>query len=383
MAASISKEGLLSPLDESFQHQVALPFDLAGTSDHRFFDRTVVTAGAPDGTAGVILGIAAYKNLNVLDGFAAVQVDCQRQLNLRLSRGLRPDLSPTLGPLRMEVVEPFETVRFILEEGTAPFAFDLTLTKYLPPHVEQPHFHRAGGRVTQDYVRFNQLMAASGTVRVEGRDIVADRWFAWRDHSWGVRPGVGGFEPPMPGVTDAFPSAARAGGKGMLLFYIGFNVDEEIGGGLQGIETGDGEPIYLTGEIGSTDRLSRVTSYDWSVDLAPGSRMPREVRVVVTTEDDREWRIVARPTGRPWAYKGLGYDAGYDDGLGQGVWRGAGLYVEQDVYDLSDPELIGMPDGRRVRANHREVHVAVEVNGRAGYGYMPFVAIGDIARFAS
>jgi len=342
---------MLTALDESFMHQVALPFELAATS--------------------------------VLDGFAAVQIDKARQHNLRLSRELRPDMTQTLGPLRIEVVEPFQELRFILEDGDVPFAFDLIFRRFLDAVLEDPHFHRASGRITQDYVRFNQLMAASGTLLIEGREIVADRWFGWRDHSWGVRPSVGGFEPPSPGVKDAFPSAARTGGKGMLLFYVGFNVGDELGGGIQIIENGLGDRIYLTGHFGTPDAQSRVVECEnWSVETFPGTRMPSRLSVRARTEDGQVWDIVAEPTARPWGYKGFGYDAGYNDGKGQGVWRSAGLSVEQDSFDISDPEELIMPGDVRTRPNHREVHVKVMVNGREGRGYMPFIAIGDIAKLA-
>ncbi len=371
---------MLTALDESFMHQAALPFGLAATSDHRFFDRTVATAGAPDGSAGVILGMGAYKNMNVLDGFAGVQVDRARQHNLRLSRELRPDMSQALGPLRIEIVEPFRELRFVLEPSDAPFAFDLRFRRFLDPVLEEPHFHRADGRITQDYVRFNQLMTASGTLAVEGREIAAANWFAWRDHSWGVRPGVGGFEPPSPHVKDAFPSAARAGGKGLMLFYLGFNIGDELGGGFQVIENGAGELIYRTGHIGPVDAQSRIVDHDWSVETFPGTRMPRRLAARVRAENGESYDIVATPTGRPWAYKGFGYDSGYNDGKGQGVWRSREVSAELDSYDVSDPDEVVMPDGARTRPNHREAHVEVTVNGRVGHGYMPFIAIGDIAK---
>jgi len=215
------------------------------------------------------------------------------------------------------------------------------------------------------------------------REIVVDRWFGWRHHSWGVRPSVGGFEPPSPGVKDAFPSAARTGGKGMLLFYIGFNVGDELGGGIQIIENGLGDRIYLTGHFGTPDAQSRVVECEsWSVETFPGTRMPSRLSVRARTDDGQVWDIVAEPTARPWAYKGFGYDAGYNDGNGQGVWRSAGLSLEQDSFDISDPEEVIMPGDVRTRPNHREVHVKVIVNGREGRGYMPFVAIGDIAKLA-
>ena len=372
---------MLTALDESFMHQAALPFELCATSDHRFFDRTVVTASAPDGGAGMILGMAAYKNMNVMDGFAAVHVAQARQHNLRMSRELRPDMSQALGPLRIEIVKPFQEIRYILEANDAPFQFDMVFEKFMEPVLEEPHLHRAFGRVTQDYLRFNQLMTASGTLQIEGSTFAAARWFGWRDHSWGVRPGVGGFEPPLPGVTDNFPSAARAGGKGLLLFYVGFMAGDDLGGGIQVIENAEGQGIYVTGHIGAASgAASKVKSYEWDVKTFPGTRAPRRLHVHAVTEDGRHYDIVAEPAARPWAYKGFGYDAGYDDGKGQGVWRSAGLLSEIDTYDISDPEEVVMPDGRRLRPNHREVAVRVQVNGQAGFGYMPFIAIGDVVK---
>jgi hypothetical protein len=384
MAGSIFERrstNMLSALDETFLHQVALPFELCGPSDHRFFDRTVVTAAAPDGSAAVIMGMGVYKNMNVMDGFAAAQTGHARQLNLRLSRELRPDLRPVLGPLRMEVIKPFEEIRFILDDNAAGFSFDLTATKFLVPVLEEPHENRSLGRVTQDYLRFNQLMAMNGTLRIEGSEIDAKNWLVFRDHSWGVRPGVGGFEPPVPGVTDAFPSAARTGGKGMMLFYVGFNVENELGGSLQVIENGIGERVYSTGHFGPADGAqSRLKDYDWSVETFAGTRAPKRIRIHAVTEDGSVYDIEAEPTSRPWAYKGFGYDAGYHDGKGQGVWRAKELLTEHDVFDISDVEEVVMPGDRRVRPNHREVAVRVTVNGRPGHGYMPFIAIGDIAK---
>ena len=369
---------MLTALDESFMHQVALPFELAQTSDHRFFDRTIVTSGAPDGSVGMVLGMGAYKNMNVLDGFSLVQIDRARQHNLRLSRALRPDMTQHLGPLRIEVVEAFKEIRYILDKNDAPFNFDVRYEAFLAPVLEEPHFHRANGRITQDYVRFNQLMSMSGTLVVEGREFVAEKWFGWRDHSWGVRPSVGGFEPPTPGLKDAFPSAQRANGKGLVLFYIGFNAEDAIGGGIQVIENGLGELIYFTGHFGEPASQSRVVGYEWSVETFPGTRMPRKMLVHAKTADGKTYDVVAEPNGRPWAYKGGGYDSGYNDGKGQGVWRGNDLTVEIDTYDVTHPEEVGLPDATKVRPAHREMHVTVTCNGRKGYGYMPFIAIGDV-----
>ena len=48
-------------------------------------------------------------------------------------------------------------------------------------------------------LRYHQIGVASGWVEVEGErtEIEADKWISIRDHSWGLRPGVG---KPIPGL---------------------------------------------------------------------------------------------------------------------------------------------------------------------------------------
>ena len=60
---------------------------------------------------------------------------------------------------------------------------------------------------------------------------------------------------------------------------------------------------------------------------------------------------------------GTGYDWGWDDGQGLGVYRGES-HAETDVYDLSDPELVVRPDGDERRPMHRETPARVVVDGR-------------------
>jgi hypothetical protein len=85
--------------------------------------------------------------------------------------------------------------------------------------------------------------------------------------------------------------------------------------------------------------------------------------------------------GRAWAFKGAGYDSGFHDERGMGAWRGDGLSVETDQYDLSDVEEVVMSDGRRSRPRHREQPVRVSVNGETGQGHFPIIVIGRNARY--
>jgi hypothetical protein len=86
------------------------------------------------------MGVGVYKNMNVVDGFAAVQRGTTAQHNLRFSRALRPNMEAECGPFRTEILEPLKKRRFILEPGKGyPHCFDVTFTAKLPPHLEDKH----------------------------------------------------------------------------------------------------------------------------------------------------------------------------------------------------------------------------------------------------
>ena len=79
----------------------------------------------------------------------------------------------------------------------------------------------------------------SGWLELAGERVVLDRWWATRDHSWGVRENMGIPEP----VTG--PSPAPSAGS---LFAFLFFSTESIGGHLQ-IAQFAGRPNYFTAEI--------------------------------------------------------------------------------------------------------------------------------------
>jgi hypothetical protein len=365
---------MISELDESLLHQTADTFDNTSVSDHRFFDRTVIGVQAPDGRLALITSFGVYKNINVMDGFACIQEDAKRQFNHRFSRRLRPDVGQLkLGPLAIEVVEPLKRLRVRLAPGDYAGSFDLEWKAALPPHEEPRHLSFSNGRIANNYLRFDQFATCSGWIELEGRRTELKDWFAWRDHSWGVRPGIGGFE-PVNDHANAIP--------GMLGLYCWW-LTEDDGGLLQLQEDHAGKRLYMDGHIAfrHSDRPPlKVVDIQHDMKILPGTRLFESGRIVATTSDGEEWVIEAESVGRAWLYKGSGYDNGYKDEKGLGVWRGDWL-EEYDMYDLSDPEACVLPDGRVIRPMHREQIARVRVNGRPGYAHLPFVSMGRIERY--
>lgn len=365
---------MLNALDETLLHQTPEPFGHVSSSDHRWFDRTWFGAYSRSGDLGVITGMGAYSNMNTFDGFAAVQRD-GRQHNVRAARVLRPDLGAmAVGPIRHEVVEPLQTMRLVLEPGAHPIAYDLTWDATFPAHLEPRHADRLDGRVYQDYSRFDQMGSVSGWVEVDGERHAAEDWVGIRDHSWGVRRSTGGFEP----FTGTPPPEIN----GSLFIWLEFATDD-VNGHLQLNEDAKGRRSMLEGFFASRDGDSvtraEVVDVQHDIEFHPGTRAYRHVTLTITTDDDRKWVVEADPVLTAWAYRGTGYDRGFNDGKGLGAFRGS--VVEFDTYDVSHPEQVVLPGGEVIVPLHREQGVRLLLDGAPGFGHLPVMPIGTIERY--
>lgn len=365
---------MLNPLDETLLHQTPEPFGHVATSDHRWFDRNWFGCFSRDGEAGVITGMGAYANMNAFDGFAAVQHE-GLQHNVRASRPLRPQLNVlSVGPIRHEVVDPLQATRLLLDHGAHDTAFDLLWEARFPAHLEPRHNDRLDGRVYQDYTRFDQMGAVSGWLEIGSRRIEVRDWVGIRDHSWGVRRSTGGFEP----YTGSLPPEIH----GSLFIWLEFATDR-INGHVQVAEDASGRRSMLEGFLSwgegeSTTRVE-VVDVDHKVEFHPGTRAYERAELTISTSDGRQWLLEAEPVLTAWAYRGTGYDGGFSDGKGLGVYRGS--IVEFDTYDVTHPEQVVCPDGEVIVPMHREQSVRVTLNGEPGYGHLPIMPIGRNERY--
>ncbi len=202
--------GPLVEADESFCHQVIDSFACVGSSDLSWTEKVCAMAMARDGSLQIGFGLGKYTNRNVMDCYAGVSRG-KEQITVRASRRLAPDPNRTvIGPVRYEVVEPLGKVRFVLEPNDVqPIAFDCLFEGRVPARFEDRTHIRQGYRVMSELVRYHQTGVASGWIDVDGvRTEIAPRsWVSTRDHSWGVRYGVG--HP----LSDAEPVGDGIGGN--------------------------------------------------------------------------------------------------------------------------------------------------------------------------
>jgi len=373
---------MLSPLDETFMHQAPVPFAQTVVSDHRFFDRMWLAGHSKD-HCHFLMGMAAYKNTNAFDGYIAV-IRNNRQYNLRLARPLLPDPAlMAVGPLAVEIVKPLEQLRITISPGEHGISGELVFTSTVPVSLEAPHRSRVNGATVQDYMRFDQLGRVDGWLEVGGERFSVDDWFGARDHSWGVRPGQGGYDPltslPEPGTN---PHDVGAGQDGFLVVVLWFDMPS-LGGYLMKMENGAGETLYSHGRIlkrqGGGFHEVETTSIEHDLQFIGDTRTSSGGTITVVTTEGERLAIEVESLVPTICYKGTGYDLGYADEKGPGFHRGDVL--EHDVYDLSHVEDVGLPDGRVVRPWHREGGAIVRMNGEEGMAHFPVVSSGHIRRY--
>ncbi|WP_280421029.1 hypothetical protein [Nocardia carnea] len=360
----------LHSLDETLMHQVPWPFRFTGTSDHRFFDRYWFSGVDPAGGGGFLSGMAFYKNMHVCDGYGVIQRS-GRQHNARWSRPLAEDIeNSAVGDLSVEVTEPYRRLRVRWSGTSTPLSADLEFTASFDPYVEEHYLDATTGRITQEITRYNQIGRWNGWLGLDGERIEVTDWWAVRDHSWGVRPGVGGLDRS---VADP---VARSAPMMHTVLYCATDTESFC---VSRREDAAGRVTYLDGEAISADGdhvpLSRV---DIEPRFVPGARTYESVRFDIELGDGRSAEIVARPLLHPWAYAGTGYDGGYTDGRGLGFPRGT--LTEYDEYELVPPEQV-LLDGAPTPTGHREQFAVVTIDGTPTTGYCTVMTRGALPRY--
>ena len=190
----------LSSWDDYPVHQAAEFIAHPATSDRNFYDRYYFNMHPCSGDWFAIFGYGQYPNLGVVDAFIDVRLGGSQHV-VRASAPLidRGDLS--VGPFRVEVLEPLRRLRVVVEPTEHSVAMDVTWEGHIPAMAEPRQYMRSKGKVVFDTQRLAQTGRWSGTMSVGGTDIEVAPGHCWgtRDRSWGVRP-VG--EPETDGIRQ-------------------------------------------------------------------------------------------------------------------------------------------------------------------------------------
>ncbi len=179
-------------------------------------------AMARDGSIQLGFGMGKYTNRNVIDAYGAVS---RVRVSGRFARAVRSRRTPRARASR------HSGTRCSSRSGSCgspldandvqPVAFEWTFEAALPTAFEDRTVHQDGFRTSADLVRYHQIGVGSGWVEVEGErtELTTADCVSTRDHSWGVRYGVGVPPPDVPEVGRArrsrlpdglVPAAVRA-----------------------------------------------------------------------------------------------------------------------------------------------------------------------------
>jgi hypothetical protein len=181
----------LSSWDDFPVHQAPEFIAHPGTSDRNFYDRYYFNMHPSSDEWFAIFGFGQY--IDVRHG------DSQHIVRASAPLADRSDLS--VGPFRIEVLEPLRRLRVVVEPTEHSVAMDVTWEGHIPAMAEPRQYMRSKGKVVFDTQRLAQTGCWSGTLSVGGTDLAVtpDRCWGTRDRSWGVRP-VG--EPESDGIRQ-------------------------------------------------------------------------------------------------------------------------------------------------------------------------------------
>ncbi|MDP3894795.1 hypothetical protein [Nocardioides sp.] len=317
-----------TPLDELPVHQVPLPMARVATSDRHFYDRCYLNAHDRTGDIFLVTGLGTYPNLGVRDAYACVRVGDLQHV-VRFSDALdQRSTEQQVGPYRIEVIEPLERLRLVLDHPT--IGLDLVWEGSFPAMLEQPHLLLGPSRPTLDAQRFAQVGTWSGTLSVAGTDhtVSPDTWVGTRDRSWGVRP---------VGDPDPAGRAADEPMEGFWWLYAPLRFDDfalvvilqESPDGFRTLN--DATRVFPDG---------RVEQLGWprvEIDYRPGSRHPLGARLHLTTPAGDQLLVEVETRGFVPLHVGCGY--GGDSEWGHGQWRGRG-WSSASTYDLASEEMM-------------------------------------------
>jgi hypothetical protein len=331
-------------------------------------------AAARDGSLQLGFGLGKYPNRGVIDAYAGISRGVE-QITVRSSRRLALDPDRTVvGPIRYEVIEPLHSVRFVLEPNDCqPIAFDWTFEGVVPPSFEDRTHIRQGYRISAELVRYHQTGVGHGWIDIDGErtEFTPDTWVSTRDHSWGVRYGVGQAIPdlePTIGLEGASYqffwspiSMERSDGSRYALF---FNYSSTQRPGLHHHE------LYAAVEHpdGSVDRIVEVVPH---LTYQPVNRRLLGGRLDCTMADGSARPLTVEVVSDTGFHLGTGLYFGLD-GHHHGEWRGE-LHVDGErIADCSDPDT-----ARRIhQIRDTVIRVDDPVGGGRGWGNMQPVVSG-------
>jgi hypothetical protein len=325
-------------LDECHRHGLPTTADRVGQNHPDSSHRYRFVAFDPANGRALQFTLGMYQHTNVVDA-GLIVIDDGVQHNVRASRPMRPVYETHCGPMRLETAESMGLIRLSIAPNRGGIHGELDWTGELPAFQES-----------------HQIGSLNGWLEIDGIRRDVDRWWSWRDRSWGSHAN----EVVPERITDPTPKSAG------VIFASLFFSTERYGAYLQVSQSDKSCDISVelidtsTGARLLADRLALDATF---VDEKRPRRF-RSIHVHLVTTTGESVTIDAVATGSAIVTQGAGY-GGYDDGLGRGIHRGDNQ-IETDRYNVSHPADVTLPDSTVTRPVHRIQPVQITLCSRDG-----------------
>ncbi|MDM7999513.1 MAG: hypothetical protein QUS33_05825 [Dehalococcoidia bacterium] len=365
---------MLTKYDELICHQLATTFDHVYTSDARWTERIVLYGFDISGKLNFVTGLARYPNRNVIDAYGMVTIDNKRAHVVRASNELRPETGAgvAVGPFSYEIVEPLKKVRMTLDKNKYGLAFELDFDGTFPAYEQVPMFFRDRGRILEEARRYYQVGRFGGWFKVGGKTYRVDAATTrgGRDHSWGVRRGVGGGAWPEPW--------AQPGEVPQGAFY--FMCIADFGRWATHVaqrENWDGQIWHFEGwetyPLGSKkqDQVLKLVSLEHDFQFLSHVRVAKSGTVTVKAADGTKKKLsLQRKTTFYPGFAGYDYYRDYCSGM----WKGPS-YIDGFEVDITDPEEL------KKASFLTETLCEYKCGKDVGYGLLEMVNVGKYPRY--
>ena len=259
------------------------------------------------------------------------------------------------------MIEGLRSLRVICEPNEWGLAVDVTFRGTTEALAEPKSWTRVGTRVTQETYRLAQVGSYEGFIEIDGEryEVNPNRWGGARDHSWGVRHGVG--EPEPRGIrSKVSPEMAM----GFFHNWLPIQFDDHMvkitidndHAGRRILE--EAVRLYNLGDPREAEHLGRP---EIDITYHPGTREIASAEVWFSGPGASDLRIKTTPLKTVYLKAGSGYM--YDGYWGHGVWQGDDEKVEGVITPVGEPtERLGISFLNETLSRH-------ETNdGRVGYG---------------
>jgi len=364
---------MLSRFDDYPIHQTPEPIARPASTDRNVYDRYWFNGYADDG--GLYFGIALgyYPNRGIVDcGFSIVRDGEQHAFHASARASTEPG-DTSVGPFRIEIVEPMRSLRVVLDDNETGITCSLEFIARTACVEEGRQTLRDSRRIMMDATRFAQFGRWSGRIDYAGKSVTIDpaHVLGTKDRSWGLRP-VG--EPEAGGAPD---------GKLPHIFFLWapihwddhcthFGVfDDEHGRPWHAdsaIVPAYADPADIPGT--TDDAIQHWGGAEHHVEYIPGTRRAKRAEIALVSPSGERREIELEPL-LCFRMKGIGYT---HPEWSHGLWKGE-LAMAGESWKCDDIDVMAFEN------QHIQQVMRARSEGREGIGVMEQLAFGRHARY--